>query len=313
MLNINWKKKAAIMRLFAVMPYGEKLYKYGQKKVGRLRARPMARLPVQAEMIKWLFNAGRKVEGKSFFEVGTGHIPLVPIGFYLCGAARVITVDLHRRIDWDLVRDSLLWIAEHREDVWQLYDNLVSKSIFNARFDLLTRFAFDPQYFFKEANIDYMAPMNAADTGFPEDSIDYHFSVTTLEHISPQAIYDIFKEGRRVLKKEGIAIHFVDISDHFQHQDSSITRINFLQYSENEWQRIAGNQFAYCNRLRSNDYLSLFEKLNFNVIRCEKNIDNELIELLQNNYLTLHSDFSSYCYEDICATSIRILLKKEIQ
>jgi len=40
-----------------------------------------------------------KVEGKTFFEVGTGHNPIVPIGFFLCGAEKIVTVDLHRRLD----------------------------------------------------------------------------------------------------------------------------------------------------------------------------------------------------------------------
>jgi len=48
------------------------------------------------------------------------------------------------------------------------------------------------------------------------------------------------------------------LSIHFQHQDNSISRINFIRFSDNEWTNIAGNQFAYCNRLRVNDYLNLF-------------------------------------------------------
>ena len=105
---MNWKTKAAIMRLFAALPYGDRLYKAGQKRFGRLDARPMVRLPAQAQMLKWLRDAGKSVEGMRLFEVGTGHVPLAPIGFYLCGAGQVMTVDLHRRIDWDLTRESLL-------------------------------------------------------------------------------------------------------------------------------------------------------------------------------------------------------------
>ena len=67
------------------------------------------------------------------------------------------------------------------------------------------------------------------------------------------------------MKDDGITIHFIDLSDHFQHQDKSITSINFLHYSEKEWERIAGNQFAYCNRLRAGDYLALFEEAGFDV------------------------------------------------
>ncbi len=147
--------------------YGDRLYKGGQKRFGRLEARPMDRLPAQAQMLKWLHDAGIAVEGMRLFEVGTGHVPLVPIGFYLCGAEQVITVDLHRRIDRDLTRDSLRWISAHRKDVWALYDGLVSEGVFNDRFAVLSQLVHDPQRFLNEAGIDYKAPTNAADTGLP--------------------------------------------------------------------------------------------------------------------------------------------------
>jgi len=93
------------------------------------------------EMVRWLSQQGMSVEGASLFEVGTGHIPLVPIGFSLSGTAQTITVDLHRRIDCGLTRDSLEWKATHRSDVWALYDGLVAESVFNERFNLLVRIA----------------------------------------------------------------------------------------------------------------------------------------------------------------------------
>jgi hypothetical protein len=80
--------------------------------------------------------------------------------------------------------------------------------------------------------------------------------VTTLEHIPENVIIDIFKEASRILKKGSICVHFIDLSDHFQHQDGTISSINFLKYSNAHWEKIAGNEFAYCNRLRALEYLS---------------------------------------------------------
>ena len=90
---MRWQQKAALMRIFARFPYGDILYRWGQKKFGRLYSHPMARLPTQVEMTQWLVSCGMSVEGKTFFEVGTGHKPTVPIGFFLSGAAQTITVD----------------------------------------------------------------------------------------------------------------------------------------------------------------------------------------------------------------------------
>lgn len=305
---MNWKTKAAIVRMFDTLPLGDRLYRVAQRRFGRLGVQPLTRLLVQVEMLKWLRKSGISGEGLRLFEVGTGHVPIVPVGFFLSGAARVITVDLNRRIEWDLTRKSLQWIATNRSRLWALYHGLVPEDIFDDRFDILQRFADAPKRFFEEAAIEYLAPMNAAASGLSEHSVDCHFSVTTLEHIPLEAIRGIFIEARRILTQDGVAIHFTDLSDHFQHQDACITQINFLRFSEIEWQRIAGNEFAYCNRLRVSDYLSLFAQLDFTVVRYETHVDQESVFTLQNKGISPHQSFSSYSLEDLCTTSLRVLL-----
>ena len=71
------------MRICAKLPYGARVYKAGQKGFGRLAARPMGRLPLQSEMARWLMDVGIALAGLRFMEVGTGHVPLAPIGFSL--------------------------------------------------------------------------------------------------------------------------------------------------------------------------------------------------------------------------------------
>ena len=128
-----------------------------------------------------------------------------------------------------------------------------------------------------------------------------------LEHITKEIIRDIFLEAKRILKPGGAAVHFVDLSDHFQHQDRSISRINFLHFSEEEWQRIAGNEFAYCNRLRASQYKELLGPLEFTIGREESAVDPETISLLTDGNLALADEFADYTGSDICTTSLRIL------
>jgi hypothetical protein len=109
---MRYQNKAWIMKLCASLPGEGALYRYIQKIFGRLKADPMSRLPAQAEIAKWIRDAGQDIVGIRFFEVGTGHVPVAPIGFFLCGAGSVVTVDLHRRIEWGLTRKSLEWMAQ---------------------------------------------------------------------------------------------------------------------------------------------------------------------------------------------------------
>lgn len=173
-----------------------------------------------------------KVEGKRFFEVGTGHCLIVPIGFFLCGALQVITVDLHRRLDIGILEKLLVWMAENRDEICGYYDGIVEKTVFNEGMNLIERLKHNPKKLLSEANIVYLAPADAANTVLSDASVDYHISTTVFEHIPGEDIKRILKEAKRILKDDGIAIHFIDLSDHFQHKDRSITSINFLRYSE---------------------------------------------------------------------------------
>jgi len=303
-----WRTKAAIMRICSCLPIGARLYKWGQKQLGRLRSDPMKRLPMQVKMVRWLNEQGMAIEDCTFFEVGTGHIPLVPIGFFTSGARRIITVDLHRRIDWGLTRDSLEWIASHRRELESIYQgNVVSKAVFDERFAAIVKEQSDSQRFLERARIEYMVPMDATNTQLPENSVDCHFSVTTLEHIPEVLLRDIFVEAKRILKPAGIAIHFIDRSDHFSHQDRSISPINLLKFSDLEWNRLAGSEFAYCNRLRASDYFKLFSDCHFQILRKETAIDVRALDILHNGFV-LHDRFQHYDPEDICTNSVRIML-----
>jgi hypothetical protein len=306
---MRWKRKAAIARICARLPFGNAVYKQGQKCFGQLRMDPRRRLAMQLKMCRWLIDSGRRVEGARCFEVGTGHIPVVPIGFFLSGAASTITADLNRRIDWSLTRATLRWIAEHSAELSALYSpEIVAPETLERRFALLERHWRNPREFLEAAGIRYLAPQDAARTPLTRGSIDCHCSVTVLEHIPPPELAAILHEARRLLSASGVALHFVDPSDHFQHQDRSITAINFLQYSEQEWARLAGNRFAYCNRMRASDVLALVRDTGFSVERCESTVDPAAMEALRNGF-AVDPAFARYRRDDLCTTQLNLMLR----
>ena len=309
-MKLHWETKAKIMKTCAFLPVGGGIYRLIQKAFGRLKAAPMVRIPTQIEMARWILEMGGKVEWKTFFEVGTGHNPIVPIGFFLCGAEKVVTVDLHKRLDLEILEKSLEWMAENRDVLAGYYDGVAERAVFVERMDMIDRLKHRPKKFLSEANIVYLAPADALNIDLSDESVDYHISTTVFEHIPGEDIERILKEAKRILKKDGIAIHFIDLSDHFQHQDKSITGINFLRYSEKEWDKIAGNQFAYCNRLRVSDYLAMFEGLGFDVCRKEVQEDQEARESMRNGFV-VDERFRDYSVDDLCATGFRVALGVE--
>jgi len=89
---VKWTHKAKIMQACAVIPFGNHIYRRLKKTFGRLKAEPMSRLPFQIEMTRWILEKGLGVDGKRFFEVGTGHMPIVPIGFFLVRERRRLSL-----------------------------------------------------------------------------------------------------------------------------------------------------------------------------------------------------------------------------
>lgn len=279
-----------------------------QRAFGRLSADPMARIPTQVKMAKWLSSNGHSPEGKVLFEVGTGNLPVVPMGFFLTGAARIITVDLNPRLDTKLSSQILHWLHTHRDEVHRHYAGLVPAEKLNERLDVIGATHHDLFAFFEAANIEHRAPFDAARTDFDDGLIDIHYSVKTLEHVPEPDIIRILAEARRLIKPDGAACHLIDLSDHFSHQDSSIPAINFLRFSEREWMKIAGNKYGYTNRLRGSQYDEIFRDLEFETV-IERTLDERSMAELQSGF-PLHGMYDGFEERDICTTFLDVLLRK---
>jgi hypothetical protein len=305
---MGWQRKAAIARLCAAIPFGRRAYQLIQRRFGRLTSDPSLRLPTAAKIARWVIDAGGSVEGATVFEVGTGHKPIVSLGLALLGAKKVYTLDLHRRLDVRVVRGSLYWIAHHREMIRDLYGDLVDSPALERRLDVLARHADHPFECFRALNVEYRAPADAVASGLPDRSIDIHLSVTTLEHIPPEGITAIMGEAGRILSTNGVAVHFVDPSDHFAQTDDSISLINFLRYSPQEWHEIAGNDFAYCNRLRGSQLTQLLSHSSFRIERQESIVDSRSLAEIKAGF-PLHSSYREMEAEDLCTIEMNVLLR----
>lgn len=300
---MRWKLKAKIQNAVSLFPSSASYatYYWIQRHFGGLRRlNPISRLTAAIETWKRIQEQGVIPSGKVFLEVGTGRVPLVPLAYWLIGAEKTITMDLNPYLKAELVGESIQYISENKEKILNLFGSLIDKKRFDELQSLSRNSHFSVSAFLDLCQVDYVAPIDAADTRFSEQCIDFHTLYTVFEHIPLEVLKQILNEGNRIIKNNGLFVHRIDYSDHFSHSDKSISAINFLQYSDNEWEKFAGNRYMYMNRLRHDDFISLFKSVGHHIMECQPNTDQRLQKSLRNGSLQLDNRFSSKS-EDVLA------------
>jgi len=311
---MHWKLKSKIQNAISILPsaVSYEAYYWVQRNLGGLRqVVPTKRFIAAIETWKRIQNQECSPTGKVFLEVGTGRVPLVPIGYWLMGAERTITIDLNPYLKEELIAECLSYISENEDEILALFGSLIDKRRLNALVSFGSKSKLSVTEFLDLCQIIYIAPGDAANTGLPEQHIDFHTSYTVLEHIPPNVLADILREGNRIIKNNGLFIHRIDYSDHFSHSDKNISAINFLQYSDNEWAKCAGNRYMYMNRLRHDDFLALFESVGQQIVSVEPNIDQRSVELLKTKGLSLNDRFNSKSEKVLAISGAWIVTEKD--
>jgi len=284
---MNWKLKARIQHAVSQLPAGlSYAVNYTlQRYLGELRdPDPILALMGGAAIADNIVGNGQSVESKTILEIGTGLRLNVPLALWLCGASRVVTVDLNPYLKPKFVMKDVSYIRGNRGRIIGLFGKHAEQPIFQERFNCLCRTCTDIDTLIKAANIQYLAPADAAHLDLESRSIDCHVSHTVFEHIPPDIILAILAEGKRVVKEGGLFIHDIDFSDHFSMSDPTITAINFLQFSEAEWKRYSDNRYAYVNRLRIDDFVELFGEAGLEIVSVNSHIDPRAAEALARGF-----------------------------
>jgi len=227
----------------------------------RNRINPTSRLLFGMDICQQIRAHGRSPRGADFMEVGTGWRLNTPLACWLCGARSILTMDLNPYLRFSLIKEDLRYLQQHQEKLRARLLSEYGDLLDLSRWRQLV--AYQPttlEAFLAFCGITYRSPADARHTDCRPDSVDFHLSCNVFEHIPQQDLRAILKEANRVTKPSGLLLHLVDHTDHFSHADPRLSPIHFLQFSDAEWKRYAGDRYAYVNRLREDDYISLFEE-----------------------------------------------------
>jgi SAM-dependent methyltransferase len=133
----------------------------------------------------------------------------------------------------------------------------------------------------------------------PDDSVDYIWSHTVLQHIRRVEFLETMRELRRLLRPNGISSHLIDL------QDCLGGDLNNLRFSDTLWESpfMATSGF-YTNRIRYSEMLELFQEAGFKA---------EVLRVkhwpglpLQRSKLS--SRFRNLPHEELCVQGFHVIL-----
>ncbi|MBI4653430.1 MAG: class I SAM-dependent methyltransferase [Nitrospirae bacterium] len=127
----------------------------------------------------------------------------------------------------------------------------------------------------------YHCSADASKVAMPDETFDAICTINTMEHINKKDISTILKEGRRLLKRTGLAAHLIDHTDHWAKSDPRICSMHFLKFPDWLWRIIADNKFAYLNRLRVSEMLELFRESGMKIVGTDVTVDDRSVDYLK--------------------------------
>lgn len=311
---MRWQQKARIQNAVSLLPSKASYaaYYWLQRHFGNLRRLdPTGRLRAGVEIANRLERQGRSVNGGVFLEIGTGHVPITPLAFWLMGAERTITVDINPYVQLDLLREGLAHMAAHPEETRALFGSRLIPQRFDAAMDMARSADLTLARFLDRAAIRYLAPADAGRTNLPSQSVDFEISYNVFEHVRPEDLKRIIAEGNRVVKRNGLFVHRIDYSDHFSHSDASISAVNFLRFSDGDWNRWAGNRYMYLNRLRHDDYLRMMRQSGRRIVDMQCTEDPRALALIASGELKVHERFQALSPQRLAIRDAWIVAARE--
>ncbi|HEX4081207.1 MAG TPA: class I SAM-dependent methyltransferase [Rhizomicrobium sp.] len=235
---------------------------------------------------RMLRECGVSFSEASVLEIGTGWFPMFPLIIRLSGASTIYLTDLEQYMDeatFDTAKNIILSQFEVVRNKFDLIDD--------AREVLLNLHMSD---------FSYIVPFSHEEV--PDDSLDMIISRAVLEHIPREHLESLLRALRPKLKGTGLMAHAIDNSDHYEHRDKSISRINFLTWSQRKYQLLnwlSGSTGE--NRLRHHEYKFIFERSGYQTVLMDSEICARTLDIVSN--LQLAEPYRDMSHEELCALS----------
>ena len=301
---MRWLAKAALQRGLGALPQGERLNYVFQRHV--LRSFPVGDAGLKQKFARALnhlalyeeHGPGVPAAEATFFEFGAGWDLAIPVAFALLGVAHQVVIDIRPSARPELVSDTIAAFERLRPELEQTGE----RPLRDLGGPVASVAELGPRF-----GIRYLAPCDARATGLPAGSVDFVSSTDTCEHIPREDLAAIFAECRRLLRPGGAFSCRIDLQDHYAYFDHSLSRYNFLRFSDRTW-ALVNSPIHFQNRLRAPEYLGLVRDAGFELVVDNPSGPSEpgRAEL---QALPLAERFRGYSIEDLGVTILSFVAR----
>jgi hypothetical protein len=300
----HWMIKSAIHRTISVLPrsdrWNELFQKYVTRSLGLDANGFEGRLSFCRRHLEHFFEAQpQRRRDFSVLDVGTGWYPVVPIGLYLCGASDIWTFDIAPLLRSSRLRLLLQYFIEYDQKgvlktllPWAEPERVAQLRIAIQRGDNDS-----PATLLNRLNIHALV-RDAQHTGLQPASIDLFVSTSVFQYIPIEALEGMFAEFKRLASPNAAMSHYIGLWDQFSAFDRSITPLNFLRYSTNQWTWLR-SPLIPLNRLRISDYRALHAPAGFALFK-EISASGSADDLQK---VPLAKEFHKYSAADLLVTT----------
>jgi SAM-dependent methyltransferase len=187
-------------------------------------------------------------------ELGTGWLPWESTVLRLVYDLDATLFDVWDNRQWDAFR---VYFASLADRIDSLPLETAERTRVSARLgEILGCRSFPEVYAL--LGFEYVVDSSGSLASLEDESMDVVLSVNTLEHVDrsilPQYVLDI----ARVLRPGGVALHTIDLDDHLADYDGTVSRKQYMAYSDRVWRLAFQSAVHYYNRVQSPEWRRLF-------------------------------------------------------
>jgi hypothetical protein len=293
-MNHDLKRNLLTLLEMFPPPVGDSLYHFLQRVGGRFDFDKVVRSQASTydKLISTLRSLDFELQGSEVFEIGTGWLPVVPYHMIFSGKCRSV-----------ISYDKVCHFSPRRALELQRFFE-IAYSIPRSSFEWKDAYSV-PREFTYYPREDVTVKLANGKTA------DLVFTRFVLEHVPEREIVGLHHRLHQILRPDGLIVHFISPSDHRAYEDSTLSLVDFLQYSAEEWQE-KQTRFDFHNRLRLPQYIRLFQDSGFRIrhteYKCAIENPDERGKFLK---LNLHPDFAQMTPEEVTAGSIVVVLAQD--